>query len=164
MHIQKIICGGQTGIDRMAIEVARVLNIPTGGTAAKGFMTENGPDYTLIDFGLKEHTIGGYPPRTRQNVLDAEGTVMYGDINSTGTRLTKQYCIQFSRPYIENPTPEQLDNFLGEYVIQTLNVAGNRASKMTQQHLEEYRQLFRASLEYHLQKAMHNQKGQSRRL
>lgn len=49
--IQKIISGGQTGIDRIALEVAGELYVPTGGTAGKGFFTESGPDLTLADYG-----------------------------------------------------------------------------------------------------------------
>ena len=37
----KIISGGQTGVDRLALDVAKSLNIATGGTAPKGYLTEN---------------------------------------------------------------------------------------------------------------------------
>ncbi|MBN8856164.1 MAG: hypothetical protein BGO55_08340 [Sphingobacteriales bacterium 50-39] len=164
MSLEQVISGGQTGIDRMALEVARECKITTGGTAAKGFMTENGPDYELVDFGLKEHQDEGYPPRTKQNVLDGDGTVMYGDINSGGTRLTKQYCIRFSRPYIENPTPGQLNAFIADNAVKVLNVAGNRASKLITQELERYRNIFRLSLEMNIRQSIYDKKGRGNRL
>jgi hypothetical protein len=40
----KIISGGQTGVDRLALDVAKSLNIATGGTAPNGYLTENGSD------------------------------------------------------------------------------------------------------------------------
>lgn len=36
----KIISGGQTGIDQMALEQASKIGIMTGGTACKGWLTE----------------------------------------------------------------------------------------------------------------------------
>lgn len=54
--LTKIISGGQTGADEGGLEGARLLGIPTGGTAPKGYRTENGPNLTLRDtYGLVEH-------------------------------------------------------------------------------------------------------------
>src|ERR1700743_1190020 len=80
-----IISGGQTGIDRMGLEIARELRFATGGSAPRDFMTELWPDPSLADFGLvalpqKEHTV-----RTRKNVFDSDGTVRYGD-ETAGTK------------------------------------------------------------------------------
>ena len=48
--LKKIISGGQTGADREALETARDLGIETGGFVPKGWLTEDGPDYSLHDF------------------------------------------------------------------------------------------------------------------
>jgi hypothetical protein len=53
MALLKIISGGQTSIDRMGLEVARELGLSTGGTAAKGYLTEKGADPSLAAIGLK---------------------------------------------------------------------------------------------------------------
>ena len=45
--IEKIISGGQTGIDQLALEIAIELGIETGGTAPPNFMTEDGVNLEL---------------------------------------------------------------------------------------------------------------------
>ncbi|MVM32295.1 hypothetical protein GO755_19770 [Spirosoma sp. HMF4905] len=55
-QVNKVVSGGQTGLDQMGLEVAKVLGIHIGGISPKGYLTENGPDAVLRDFGLAEHT------------------------------------------------------------------------------------------------------------
>ncbi len=128
--LKQVISGGQLGIDRIGIEVAQSMGIPTGGTAAKGWMTEKGPDFTLKKFGLKECDQAGYNPRTLKNVLDSDGTVLFGDMQSSGSYNTIRFCVTHKKPYITNPTPEQLISFVRDNNVFILNVAGNRASKL----------------------------------
>jgi len=126
----KIISGGQTGVDRIGLETAKCMGLETGGTAPKGFLTELGPDLTLKEFGLVEHRSSSYDPRTIQNVRDSEGTVLFGNTHSTGTANTIKYCIKYHKPYKENPTVDELLEFIRVNKIKVLNVAGNRASKL----------------------------------
>jgi hypothetical protein len=142
----KIISGGQTGIDRMGLEVARELGLPTGGTAPKGYWTEKGADPSLADFGLTEHPSRDYTNRTRQNVVDSGATVLYGDPESSGSKTTIQYCLVANKPYLLNPAPDDLTAFLRDKHVQTLNVAGNRGSKLTPDLLDAYRTSFRQAL------------------
>jgi len=146
----KVISGGQTGVDRIGLEVARSLCIETGGTAAKGFRTETGPDFSLKDFGLVEHTDYHYPARTRQNVLDSDATVLFGDTTSHGSAETIKFCKALQKPYLRNPTVEELVAWLYEHKVQTLNVAGNRASKMLTVQFQVYSQVLRHSLQQYL--------------
>lgn len=46
----------------------------TGGWAPKGWLTSDGPNPSLADYGLKEHT-GGYKARTYANVKDSHGVL-----------------------------------------------------------------------------------------
>jgi hypothetical protein len=46
--IVKVISGGQTGADQGGLVAARTLKIETGGTAAKGWLTEDGPKRKLL--------------------------------------------------------------------------------------------------------------------
>lgn len=83
--IQKIISGAQTGADRAGIDAANESVIPYGNWKPKGRRAEDGtvPDtYTE----LQELPRGVYPKRTEQNVIDADGTVIftYGKL-STGS-------------------------------------------------------------------------------
>ena len=127
----KIISGGQTGVDRIALEVARQLGFPTGGTAPKGFLTERGPNPSLKSFGLVEDRSSSYGPRIRRNVLDADGTVLFGNMDSTGCRSTIRLCDANRKPYIPNPDAVSLVRFIRIHHIAVLNVVGNRASQLT---------------------------------
>jgi hypothetical protein len=132
MLLKKIISGGQTGADRAGLEIARQLGIPTGGYATRGYLTENGPDMSLKDFGLIEAQSDKYPPRTRLNAEHSDGTVWFGVLSnhadSRGYRCTKKAVDFFRRPWIENPSPRELRNWIIQNKIEVLNVAGNRFS------------------------------------
>lgn len=133
--ITKVISGGQTGIDEMGLSVAYELGITTGGTAPKGWRTEKGQNLELRDkYSLKESRSSSYEPRTEDNVEDSDGTVLFGDMGSPGSKLTIHLLKKYKKPYIENPTAEQLDQFIKDNYIYVLNVAGNRGSK-TPTHL-----------------------------
>jgi hypothetical protein len=81
---------------------------------------------------------GNYRQRTRLNVVDSDGTViLYDGSLSGGTRLTRDLCELVSRPCIlisarETPDPiataEAVLKFIEDNHIETLNVAGPRAS------------------------------------
>ena len=139
MTVLKVISGGQTGVDQMGLKVAKVLGIPTGGTAPKGYLTELGPSLMLRDeYGLVEDESPDYPPRTKKNVLDADATVLFGNMESTGSKETIKCCKACGRPYIPNPTVEELVIFLQEWEVKVLNVAGNRGSRVSTLKLLEY--------------------------
>jgi len=145
----KIISGGQTGIDRMGLEVARELGLPTGGTAPKSYWTENGADPSLAAFGLKEHVERDYGPRTKQNVLDSDATVLYGNPDSPGSRTTIRYCKELKKQCLINPEFKELAAIINNFDIKVLNVADNRASKLSQEQLQAFRISFRNALEYY---------------
>lgn len=126
MKLKKIISGGQDGADRAGLEIAKELGYETGGTMPKGCRTAKGSDPSLKDFGLVEHSSPYYPPRTIENVKNADGTVWFGRKNSPGGIETFRAIAHFEKPWIANPTPQTLREFLDEYDIETLNVAGNR--------------------------------------
>jgi hypothetical protein len=86
--IERVISGGQTGVDQAALRAARAAGIPTGGWAARGWATEDGPAPWLADFGLAECPEPGYPARTIANVCDSDGTLWVGTTDSPGGQLT----------------------------------------------------------------------------
>ncbi len=133
--LEKVISGGQTGADRCGLFAAHKVGIPTGGTAPKGYKTERGVEPELLNkLGLKESDSASYTPRTHQNILDSEATVLFGNMESVGSSLTIRLCDEEEQPYIENPTKDQLVNFIKDNKVRILNVAGNRGSKMTKQY------------------------------
>ena len=129
MTITKIISGGQTGADQAALFTARMLHIPTGGTAPKGWRTETGPEPSLAGYGLVESDSPAYSLRTMQNVRDSDGSAVFGRIESYGSAVTIQLCEKFDKPHIVNPTGPELAEWCEANHISVLNVAGNRASR-----------------------------------
>jgi predicted Rossmann-fold nucleotide-binding protein len=70
----KIISGGQTGVDRAALDVALRHGIECGGWCPAGRLDEFGkiPDH----YPVQELQGGGFTERTLQNVKDSDGTVV----------------------------------------------------------------------------------------
>lgn len=139
--VKKVISGGQTGGDRLGLEVAAGLGIETDGTATPGFVTEKGKDLSLKSFGVQEiskekqgnnHGKTFYLPRTEENVINSDGTVYFSstDKNSAGWHATSRFAKAHNKPIIINPTSEELREFIKTNKIETLNVAGNRESSM----------------------------------
>ncbi len=144
--ILKVISGGQSGIDKMGLEVAKSLGIETGGTAPLDYWTENGTDKTLKAFGLIEGGSRYYPIRTMLNISNSDCTVIFGNISSPGSRQTIKFCNDEKKPYIVNPTIEELVKFINSNKCKTLNVAGNRASKISDDNLEIYSSILKEAL------------------
>lgn len=126
MKLRKCISGGQTGADRTGLECAKALGLETGGTAPKGWRTENGPDLSLKDFGLVESDSSDYRPRTYKNAADAEVTLWFGK-TSPGYWCTKTGCKKHDTPFYDNPTDLEIQYLANTYEV--WNVAGNRQSK-----------------------------------
>jgi hypothetical protein len=97
--LAKIISGGQTGVDRAALDVARELGLPCGGWCPKGRRAEDGP--IPARYPLVETASASYPQRTRQNVLDADGTLILTMTPPTGgTALTIRIAEGNDKPYL----------------------------------------------------------------
>ena len=136
-----IISGGQTGADRGGLEAAKKLGIATGGWAPRGYVTENGRDLSLKDFELQTTRTWRYPPRTRLNVKESDATVVFGDLDSPGCRLTVSLVKKMKKPWIHVPyegrtnqtirrSSLMLQQFIEDHQnVKVLNVAGNRESK-----------------------------------
>jgi hypothetical protein len=133
---QKIISGGQTGADTGALVAARELGIASGGTAPRGWLTEDGPrESQLCAFGLVECEKDGFPARTRCNVVDSNGTLLVGKYGSGGSRLTYDVARELVKPLFHISYPERRDrsgefrHWLEGNRVVVLNVAGNRESQ-----------------------------------
>ena len=132
----KIISGGQTGVDRAALDVALKHRIKCGGWCPAGRLDENGkiPDR----YPLKELKKGGNEERTLQNVRDSDGTiVIYFHELEGGTAYTIGCCIEDRQPHrlidAAKYSPEDAATlmvaFVVDHEIETLNVAGPRESE-----------------------------------
>lgn len=130
-----IISGGQVGIDQIGLEAAQKAGLQTGGTAPPGFVTSNNASdkIYLESFGLTE---GAPDPsvfrlRTIKNAQDADGTVLFGNAQTPGSKLTLSAKAQKNKPApLVNPkTAEEIVAWMKANGIRTLNVAGNRSAK-----------------------------------
>src|ERR1035437_4272324 len=126
--ITKIISGGQTGADQGGLAAAKELGLETGGTAPKGYKTELGINLYLKEFGLIESKSSDYKSRTIENIQNSDGTVIFGNTTSTGSKLTLNTCIKLRKSYIINPSKLELIKWIYILRIHILNVAGNRES------------------------------------
>lgn len=132
LGVEKIVSGGQTGVDRAALDAAIELGIPHGGWCPKGRICEAG----VIDdkYQLTELSSPEYPPRTLKNVQDSDGTlVLYFDKLRGGTALTCRFARQNNKPLcrlrIDAPINLlQVVDWLQQHQIRVLNVAGPRGS------------------------------------
>jgi len=136
MTISRIISGGQTGADQAALNVAILMGIAHGGFLPKGRLTEDGPLPARYD--LAELPTRSYPKRTEQNVLAADGTVIFshGPLKG-GSRLTRALARCHGKPSLHidfdriAPGPAALAVFdwAGRHAIGILNAAGSRQSE-----------------------------------
>jgi hypothetical protein len=74
--IEKIVSGGQTGVDQAALLIASELGIETGGWCPKGGLDENG-DCILAKYACMKETPTSEPDeRTKLNIQDSDGTLI----------------------------------------------------------------------------------------
>lgn len=134
--IKKIISGGQTGADRAALDAAINLGVPHGGWIPKGRIAEDGP--LPEKYQLKEMPTKSYQKRTEQNIIDSDGTLIIANGKLTGgSALTRTMARNRNKPFLYIDllkTPKYLVSskiidWMIEYDVKVLNVAGPRASK-----------------------------------
>lgn len=155
--LERIVSGGQTGVDRGALDAALAMDFPAGGWCPADRSAEDGTisaRYPVVP--LEE---GGYRARTRQNVIDSDGTVILapGDLTG-GTDQTRAFCHQRGKPLLvidtgqvtESDAALQIARFAEQHSIRTLNVAGPRASGWPRAH-EYAERTIRALLALHRQ-------------
>ena len=144
MLVSKIVSGGQTGVDRGAIEAALENGFPYGGLIPKGRMAEDGivPEkFDKMEVSYKKD----YLFRTEWNVTHSDATLIISNYCTEpnkpretltgGTWRTERFCLDHSKPrlvlFTQNVQKviEWLQGLGIEDVV--LNVAGPRESKAT---------------------------------
>jgi len=131
--VEKIVSGGQTGVDRAALDFALDVGLACGGWCPQGRLSEDGA--IEARYPLLETPSADYSVRTRQNVLDSDGTMILNIGALTGGTAHTVRCAQdLERPYIviqleQVVNPESVVQWLNREEVRVLNVAGPRASK-----------------------------------
>ena len=136
MKALKIISGGQTGVDRAALDVALRRGIECGGWCPAGRLDEFAkiPDH----YPIQELQGGSFTERTLQNVKDSDGTVVIYSVELRGgTEQSVRFCLELKRPHelidASKISAEGAAKLIGDFVdknkINILNVAGPRQSE-----------------------------------
>lgn len=131
--------GGQTGVDRAALDVARSKGMPIAGWCPKGGRAE---DLTkppgLLDLypELKQTPLEKVEQRTVWNVRDSDATLIINPCGfeiSEGTDLTEKSALTLNKPCLKVKSDREIStivswlNSLGSEL--TLNIAGPRESE-----------------------------------
>jgi hypothetical protein len=147
--VTRVISGGQDGADLAGLIAAKDLGIPTGGAMPLGWRTKSGshPEYAEL-YGCHEHSSPSYPPRTKRNVKDSDGTVRFAyNFHTAGERCTATALLAAGKPYFDVTITEtshgvftiqhsehQMLRFTQWVIrenVKTLNVAGNGRWEIT---------------------------------
>lgn len=130
--INKIISGGQSGVDRAALDFALRHNIPRGGWCPKGRVAEDGiiPE----NYPLTETPSTDYSQRTEWNVRDSDATlIIYDSEMDEGTLLTRELATKYKKPNLlvdlnKNNSSDCIQQWINDNSIEALNIAGPRES------------------------------------
>lgn len=132
LGLTKIVSGGQTGVDRGALDAAIACNVPHGGWCPKDRLAEDGriaECYQLTELQSRD-----YAARTEQNVIDSDGTlILYYHPLAGGTLLTYQKAKRWRKPLLRVRLDQRLDYerivaWIAEHELRILNIAGPRGS------------------------------------
>jgi hypothetical protein len=131
--VLRVVSGGQTGVDRAALDAARAAGLGVGGWCPRGRRAEDGP----IDpsYPLEETPGEDYAERTLWNVRDSDGTlVLTRGRPSGGTAFTIAAARRTRRPLLvldlaDGPDPREVARWLGAAGVGVVNVAGPRESQ-----------------------------------
>lgn len=128
----KVISGGQTGVDRAALDAAIEAGLEYGGWCPKGRIAEDG--IIPSRYELVETLSSSYEERTEWNIRDADATlvILFGEA-SGGTAYTIDVAKRIGKPLFiisadDNDAVEKVVLWIRTNRFKLLNVAGPRAS------------------------------------
>ncbi|MHC1725240.1 MAG: putative molybdenum carrier protein [Syntrophobacteraceae bacterium] len=131
----KIISGGQTGVDRAALDTALELGMEAGGFCIKGRKAEDGRlplIYQLTELPSASHLV-----RAERNVVEGDGTLILVFRRPTigSTEQTRKFTVKHSKPgwiveleKADGDAVSRVQTWLEEKKFRILNVAGPRES------------------------------------
>lgn len=129
---ERILSGGQSGVDRAALDAARSAGIAHGGWCPRGRWAEDGP----LDarYALRETPSRDPAERTVWNVRDSDATLaLVRGAPRGGTALAVRSAGELGRPcrvvdLTRRPAPDAVRSWARRHGVRALNVAGPRES------------------------------------
>ena len=130
MIMKKIISGGQTGVDRAALDAGLRYGIAVGGWCPAGRRAEDGqiPER----YPLEELDSPDYAARTEKNVVAADATLILNfGLLADGTKLTVRLARKNRKPYLVvqldgDADPATVAVWIRALGVRVLNIAGPR--------------------------------------
>lgn len=138
----RLVSGGQSGVDRAALDAALELGLDCGGWCPRGRLAEDGRIHGR--YPLRETATDEYAERTRLNVRDSDATlVLTRGRPSGGTGLTVHLARGMGRPclVVDLAAPrlgevDAVGAWMAAHGVAVLNVAGPRQSTAPGIHQE----------------------------
>jgi hypothetical protein len=131
--LRRIVSGGQTGVDRAALDAALAADFPCGGWCPRGRKAEDGP--IPARYPLRETSSDVTIERTRRNAEESDATLILTlGRTDRGTRATARHLDVIGKPHLaidpgREPDPARVMRWLVEGGVGTLNLAGPRESR-----------------------------------
>ncbi len=137
--LERVVSGGQTGVDRAALDAAMALGLACGGWCPRGRRAEDGAIPSR--YPLRETHGIAYPERTAWNVRDSDATlVLTLGRPRGGTALTISLARKAGKPVMvvdlnaDGPAATEVRAWLDREGVRILNVAGPRESQAPGAH------------------------------
>lgn len=135
--VKTIVSGGQTGVDRAALDFALECGINIGGRVPKGRLAEDGPIPARYP-NLVETESPDPEERTMLNINESDATLIISRGRlAGGSRLTADIARNLGRPFLHIDLEAQSINEAARHAARwldginctRLNIAGPRASE-----------------------------------
>ncbi len=128
----RVLSGGQTGVDRAALDAALDLDLAVGGWCPLSRRAEDGP--IPGRYPLRETPTANFAQRTEWNVRDSDGTlILYRGALTGGSARTAEHAVRYGRPLLvldlaAAPDPAAAVDWVRRHGVRVLNCAGPRES------------------------------------